>query len=550
MVQQLQRQQRLDYLLVAGDADNVATSFWASLSLPMIRLNPNASCNFELHRLHSSNLLSIVFVEPPAESLLHFVARNLGVWSTSALLLVLHKEMLVDAIFEWCWQHKLLNALAIYNDFETTGLLYSYSPFPIFQLDERRVDNATNPLLLPRLQDLRGYELPTVIGGSPPRLILQRRSNGELFYGGFVGHLLHCFELKHNCRLHQLLQMNESSLVPAQQLVSAVHSGRVEFALAPIYTEMPPRNYTYPFELLNWCLMLPVPGLVPHSELYSRVLDLSAFLVVLVALVLTSLLLSLGLRRHGYRVQPVEFVLHDSCLRGALGQCFNELLEPPVVVRGIYLQICVLGFLLTACYNSYFSAYVTSVPRVQPFASLDSILSSRFKIVIWSPEYQQLIRYTEKMRSYEAIFNIEPDFERYLRRRDSFDTRFGYMMPQDKWHVVRQQQLVFTSPLFSLREDLCFYRGIPIAFPIASDSVFREPLDRLIHEATATGLMAHWRDMAFSEMITAGKLTLADLGQPNEFRAMRLMDLHHILIGGASLMTLAFIVFLLEQLYY
>ncbi|KAH8388353.1 hypothetical protein KR093_004742, partial [Drosophila rubida] len=415
---------------------------------------------------------------------------------------------------------------------------------------ERRIDNSTNPIVLPRLHDLRGYRLPTLIGGSAPRLIVYRRSQGDIFYGGYVGHLMHCFQVKYNCRLVQLLPMNESTLVPAQQLTNAVRSGSVQFALAATYMELPPNNYTYPFELLNWCLMLPVPGLVPHSQLYARVLDLDTFLVVLAALVLTSLLLAVGLRRHGYRVQPIEFLLHDNCLRGALGQSFNEVLGAPMFVRGIYLLICVLGFLLTAWYNSYFAAYVTSGPREKAYSSFDDILSSGFKIVIWSPEYQQLIKYTERMQRFESIFNIEPDFAQYLRRRESFDTQFGYMMPQEKWHVVQQQQLVFTAPLFSFHRNLCIYRGFPISFPIAPNSVFREPLERLIGEATATGLMAHWRDMAFSEMITAGKLSLADLGKPNEFRAMRLMDLHYILIAGALMMTLAFIVFLLEQLHH
>ncbi|XP_060651109.1 uncharacterized protein LOC132787815 [Drosophila nasuta] len=551
LVQQMHRQQKLDYLLIVGDSARAQPSFWSELQLPFIVLNNISNVNNELETLHSSNLMSIVFVESPAERLLEFVALNLGLWSTAPLLLILQKELQVDAIFQWCWQHKqLLNALAIYDNFEATGLLYSYSPFPIFQLDERRIDNSTNPILLPRLNDLQGYRLPTLVGGSPPRLIVYRRSDNELFYGGFVGHLMHCFEVKYNCRLEQLLPMNESTLVPAQQLRGAVLSGKVQFALAAIYTEKPSNNYTYPFELLNWCLMMPVPGLVPHSELYSRVLGFHTFLIILSALILTSFLLSVGLRRHGYRVQPDEFLLHENCLRGALGQSFKEVLRAPIFVRGIYLQICVLGFLLTAWYNSYFSAYITSGPREKPFSSFDNILKSHFKIVIWNPEYQQLIRYSEKMQRYEAIFNIEPDFERFLKRRDSFDTQFGYMMPHEKWNIIEQQQQVFTSPLFTFREDLCAFRGIPVAFPIAPNSVFREPLERLIGEVTATGLMAHWRDMAFSEMITAGKLSLVDLSESNEFRAMHLMDLHHILIAGALMMTLAFIVFLLEQLHF
>ncbi|KAL7728201.1 hypothetical protein ACLKA6_005619 [Drosophila palustris] len=219
-----------------------------------------------------------------------------------------------------------------------------------------------------------------------------------------------------------------------------LQKGKIPFALAATYTEPPVNRYTYPLELVNWCLMLPVPGLVPASELYSRVMDLPTFL---------------------------KFQ------------------------RGV------------ECSNSSAWTYITSAPRVQPFSSLDHILKSNFKIVIWAPEYQKLIKYKQDMQ----------------KGRRSSDRR--------------------CSP-FTFRDDLCMYRGIPVAFPVAINSVFREPLDRLIGEVTATGLMTHWRDMAFSEMITAGKLTLADLGQTNEFRAMQLIDLNYILIAAASMLIFAF----------
>ncbi|KAM8707369.1 hypothetical protein ACLKA7_011455 [Drosophila subpalustris] len=416
------------------------------------------------------------------------------------------------------------------------------------QFEERRIDKETNPIVLPRLQDLRGHRLPIMIGGSTPRLIVYRQKNGELIYGGYVGHLRHCFELKYNCRLIQSLPLNESFSVPGVQLDSEVQQGKIPFALAATYTEPPVNRYTYPFELVNWCLMLPVPGLVQASELYTRVLDLSTFLITLGALIVISALLSFSLWRHGYPVQSHEFLLHNNCLRGALGQSFNEVLNAPILVRGVYLEICVLGFLLTAWYNSYFSAYITSAPRVEPFSSLDHILKSNFKIVIWAPEYQKLVKYKQDMQKYTDIFQVEPDFQRFLAMRDSFNTRFGYMMSRDKWSVIHQRQKVFRSPLFTFRDDLCMYRGIPVAFPVALNSVFREPLDRLIGEVTATGLMAHWHDMAFSEMITAGKLTLADLGQANEFRAMQLIDLNYILIAAALMLICAFVVFLIELL--
>lgn len=389
-----------------------------------------------------------------------------------------------------------------------------------------------------------------MVGGSTPRLIIYRRPAGDLFYAGFVGHLKHCFEVKYNCQLVEPLPMNESSLVPAVQLLGAVHNGSVQFAFAATFTEPPIDGYIYPFELMNWCFMMPVPEQVPHSQLYSRVLDLNTSMIVLGALIMISILLSLTLRFHGYHVQPYDFLLHDNCLRGVLGQCFNEVLQAPTLVRGIYLEICILGFLFTAWYNSYFSAYITSGPYQKPFTSFETILKANFKIYFWTQEYQKFVSYSDDMKPYEAIFKLEPSYIKFLQKRDSFDTRYGYMMPLEKWNLVNQQQKFFSSPLFTFRDDLCVFRTVPVAFPIVNNSVFREPLERLIGEVTATGLMDHWRDNAFIEMIKAGKLKILDLGKPKKFRAMKLEDLKNIVLGGALMIALASIVFVLEHIWF
>ncbi|XP_064552858.1 uncharacterized protein LOC135438461 [Drosophila montana] len=552
LVQELQLQEHFDYVLLVGSSNSEWPQLVWKLPLSTVQIKDNWNISYHLDRYHSSHLLSIAFVdEHDAHALLEFLTLNLRLWNTQPLLLVFKKTEQVQGLLKLCWQQlQLLHVFAILEDFEDTGLMYSYSPFPKFQFKKRLIRNKTNPIIIPRLRNLRGYKLPVIVGGSTPRLIVYRRPTGELVYNGYVGHLMHCFEQKYNCSLIQPVPLTENTLVSARQLIGAVRNGSVQFALAATYPGLPLQGYTYPFEILNWCIMLPVPKPVPSSELYSRVLDLPTFLIVLGSLGLISAILSFSLRLYGYRVQQYEFLLHDNCLRGALGQSFNEVQRAPLLVRGIYLEICVLGILFTAWYNSYFSAYVTSAPQQKPFTSYDSLLNSDLKVVVWNSEYQTLLSYDRQIRKYEAIFKIEPDFEKYLKMRDSFNTHYGYAMPLEKWNIIKQQQMVFSSILFTMREDLCFYQGIPIMFPIAENSVFREPLERLIGEVTATGLMVHWRDMAFSEMIKAGKLRLVDLGKPKEFRAMQLMDLSYILMAGGLMMTLALAIFGLEQLWF
>ncbi|XP_022209518.2 uncharacterized protein LOC111065588 [Drosophila obscura] len=551
-LQQLRSELHFEFVLLLGNSEPVWLKRLWQLPVSVIQIDEQfPHVDYNLRKNHSRNFLSIGFVNDFPETLLELTHLNLRMLNTAPIIFVMGKQkMRVQTLLEWCWLHEFLNVLVLDEDFkESRHVIHSYTPFPILQFIERRLEN-TSVLFPPRLRDLHGFGLPIVVGGSAPRLIVYRGADGELIYTGLVGNLMKCIEQRFNCRLVQPHPFNESAIPPALQLIGAVRNGSAEFALAAIYPQRPVIGYTYPFELLSWCLMMPVPEEIPRSELYSMVFDWSAFLLILLALMAISLVLALALRFHGYRVRVNEFFLHNSCLRGLLGQSFVEVFHAPPLVRGIYLEICVLGILIAAWYNSYFSAYVTSAPRRPPFTSYDSIARSQTKVVVWTPEYRVLLNYFSSMEKYESIFQLEPDYKKFIALRDSFNTKYGYMLPLEKWLLITEQQKVFSSPLFTMREDLCFFRAIPIVFPIKENSIFQEALDRLIQEVLETGLLNHWREMAFTEMIKAGQLSLVDRGKPKEFRAMQLMDLQHISQAFGLMLAVATLVFLWELMWF
>ncbi|XP_017128853.1 uncharacterized protein LOC108147076 [Drosophila elegans] len=544
LLHHLSKELKFEYALLLGNSDTVWPELLWQLPVPIIQIDKPSEEDIDIGKNQSHNALTIAFVNETPKENLELLYLNLRILNTMPVLLVL-KTRRINSLLEWCWHHQLLNVVAIDQDFEVSSIVYSYTPFPILQFIERPWDNSTE-IFEARLENLRGYRVPFVLGGSSPRLIVYRDSTGELTFTGPVGNLIKCFEKRFNCRLVQPYPFNESAIPPARQLLGAVRNGSVHFALAAIYALKPFTGYSYPIELMSWCLMMPVPAEVAHSQLYSMVFRPSALWITLLAMVLISLTLSLALHLHGYRVCFSEFFLHDSCLRGVLSQPFCEVLRAPALVRGIYLGICVLGLLITSAYNSYFSTYVTSAPRLPPFTNYESIEQSNVKVVIWTPEYETLRSYSHIMDKYLSIFQLQPDYKEFLQLRDSFDTRYGYMMPLEKWSLVKEQQKVFNSPLFSLRDDLCVFHTVPIVFPIASNSIFREPLDRLILDVTESGLLLYWRDMALTEMIKADQLKLADRSKPTEFRAMKVGDLAQIWCMAGLMLGLATLFFILE----
>ncbi|XP_017046355.1 uncharacterized protein LOC108091591 [Drosophila ficusphila] len=546
LIHNLRSDLEFDYVLLLGNSDPIWQEILLQLPVPIVQIREMTENSEELGDNHSHNILTIAFIYQSSEETLKLMHSYLRKLNTTPILLVLkEKSIKVKPLLEWCWNHQLLNVVAIGYDFEESMIVYSYTPFPILQFIERPFENSTK-IFEPRLENLHGYELPVAIGGSAPRLIVYRGKDGKLKISGPVGNLKYCIEQRFNCRLVQQYFLNESFIFPAQQYEGAVRNGSVEFALAAYYPKPPFSRFTYPIELMSWCLMMPVPQEVPHSQLYSMVFSPSAFLITLLVMVLTSLILSFALRLHGYRVDFSEYILHDSCLRGVMSQPFYEVFHSPFLVKGIYLGICVFGVLITAAYNSVFSTYMTSAPKFPPFTSYETIKHSNVKVVIWTPEYEMLLETSKNMETYKSIYRLEPNYTKFLELRDSFDPRYGYMMPLEKWSLVNQQQKVFSSPLFNLKEDLCVYHTVPIVFAIMENSIFKEPLNRLIIDLTAMGLFNHWRDMVFTDLIRAGKLELRDLSPPHEFRPMKVEDLEKIWIMVGVLLSLATFVFLLE----
>ncbi|XP_002073421.3 uncharacterized protein LOC6651353 [Drosophila willistoni] len=557
----IKHQSDFHYMLMMENTNSSGnSSSWSrnlvlgELQLPVLQLD--AKVSYFLHDKMSKNLISLVYLGgwkfEESLQLLNALVANLRHMTTSRVLFLISMELAKDEtilykLFSYCWKMKLLNALALLEDFETTNTLYGYTNFPTLQLEQRQYVHGSSMAIFPeRLKNLHGFRLPIIVGGSTPRVIAYFNKLGQFVYEGAVGHFMDAFQRKYNCRFYQPLPAKGNAFAPSQETVAAVRNLTVEMSMALTFPTIPPFGYSYPYEQMNWCMMLPVEADVPTPEYYTRVFELQAFLLALATMIGISCLLASSLRLHGYPVYKYEFFLHDSCLRGVLGQSFCEVFRAPILVRGIYLQICVLGILITAWYNSYFSTYVTTAPKQMPYNSYDDVMAAHIKVLAWKPEYGELIGRLQQFRKYEHMFLVEPIFSRYLKFRDSFDTNFGYMMTSTKWVIVNEQQKVFTKPLFRLRNDFCFFNNIPFGFPVHENSIYMEPIMNLIMELDANGLPSHWRKMGFTELIKSGELAFVDLSPHREFRAMQLMDLQYIWYGFAFMAILSTSVWLME----
>lgn len=445
------------------------------------------------------------------------------------------------------------NFIIRYANFQRTKLFYSYTQFPVFTLEYKPLNalQLHDVSFFPdRLRNLHGYKVPYIIGGADPRIIIFEYS-GKRIVGGFVGHFLNNFSAKHNFTFYEPLPSpSNSKLAPSQDLIAAVRNNTAEISVGLTYPNIPFDGFSYPYEQVNWCVWSPMEADIPNYDFFWIVFEGMTFALALGVILLISIVLSCALWQHGKKPDLLRFFIHDACLRGVLGQSFRELSRAPFVIRFIYLQICVLGILLTTSYNAYFATYWTSAPKVAPLRNFDDIMYSDKKIYVFAPEYVELISRTVDLRKYIPMFYVERDYHNYLATRDTYNTKYLYMIPTTKWQIYSEQQKVFTTPLFRWRNDMCFYHNIPLCFPIHSDSIYSQILRDMIYQTAQAGLTEYWMRGGFLELIRAGRLNLEDLSRRNEFRAMAVADMKYVWIGYGIACATMLTVFLVELCYF
>ncbi|XP_055854511.1 uncharacterized protein LOC129918162 [Episyrphus balteatus] len=458
-----------------------------------------------------------------------------------------NKEILKE-VFNFCLKNSIINILAVFGDFSETKIAFTYKlTLPNFEIIKLRVGYRTSSYFPNRSRNFQGQQLRVVYGGTEPKIIFSKNKKGELIINGYVAHFLEALAKKHNITLiRSIINYTHTS----NQLRELVRNGSVDISAAVTYPIKPFSQWTYPLEFINWCMMLPIEPSIPRYDIFLEVFRPETVLITMVTIILLSAILEISKLQAGRKTKLQGFIVNDNCLRGALGQPFIELRKAPLRIKLIYLQICLLGIIITTSYNSYLQTYVTSPPTVAKINSFDDLLKTNIKIIMLKEEFVELIKSDPRFgNKYLKIFYLEENFTRFVMKRDSLDTKLAYPVPQVKWVTVKEQQKMFTKPLFRQPEEMCFFDFFPANFPIDENSIFMDVINFLILEVQSSGLLEYWNRHCFNELIDSGRIKLEDLsGKKVDFVPMQADHLRLIWKGWSGGLFVASLCFLGEIL--
>ncbi|XP_055854449.1 uncharacterized protein LOC129918123 [Episyrphus balteatus] len=516
-----------------------------SLEVPLILLTENETCFIKKH--FNNNFLVVVLMESWNDELLNGLLESLHQIRLCKIIFILEDSSYLMDLFKFCWTNGMINAITVLKDFEKTTLVHTYSNFPVFVIEEIKwkMRQSMEKFFPDRLRDLHGYQLPLLVGGPDNNMLVSKNKLGEIVLKGCVGHLFQAFLSKHNLKIKP---SNISLHLPAQQILQLVLNQSIELSTAATYPAIPMDLYTYPFDLSDWCIMLPIEPRIPIFEVFMIIFHPKALIILIgIMTVLSALLESAITLTIGGKSSLLNYFIKNSVFRGILGQSFAEEKKATITIKLIYLLICLLGLNIVTSYGAFLQTFITHPPSGKRIESFDDLLASKMKVYSLKAEVDRLTISEPRFRQkYYDMFLFEKNFTKYLNLNYFFNTNYAYVVTNIKWIIIQHRQKTYSRLLFRLPKDMCMFRNIPLVFPINENSIFKDVLNYLLIEVQSSGLMDFWKRRVFYELVEAGKLQLDDSTVKRSAEPLKVKDLMSVWINLVLAYFVGILCFLCE----
>ncbi|XP_017085702.1 uncharacterized protein LOC108117686 [Drosophila eugracilis] len=435
------------------------------------------------------------------------------------------RESLAIQVLSFCLSQSMLHVELYFRNYNHSLILYTYRAFPKFELIKRAISgNERVAIFVNKLQNLEGHRLRVMPDLSPPNTFCYRDAMGKDVVVGYLWDFMADFASRINASL-EVVRPNWPAGVASESsyMLQYTSKGLIDVGLTT--TLITKRNlwaihqYTYPIFISSWCTMLPVERPLLTPDLFERILS-PALAAVLVPITLATWLV----------VKHLSWLFP---LKNSRLAC---------IVRRLLAML-----LLTTCSAQLLSLLI-SPPYHQRITSFDDLLHEDLKILGMRSEFYY---FDGAFRArYAGIFHLIDDPDQLYDHRNHFNTSWAYTMAYTKWMVIKTQQRHFSKPVFRWSKDLCFVDFMPTSIVVAPNSIYWQSLKNFSFTANQAGLINHWIEKSFYDMVKAGKMRIKDYSELVVLKPLEIGDLQLIWrICGAAI-AVAIGIFLVELFYF
>lgn len=502
----LQQEQFFNTLLIYGE-DCAFSSLSRRLQVPTILVS-SGSTSFEWNY---SSLALILTCEFKAEREENY--QTLKKLQMNRRLVLLNGNIKPDSVCDFYSKKDQYNIAMVNNNFHQVGIIYACRLFQERNYEKVYLSEG-NPIYVDQFRNMQGALLKSITFNLIPGSMAYRDpKTGQEKHIGYVANLLNNFVEKVNATLDMQVKLHKAGKKTSfYNITKWASEDLVDIGMSyAAYFEM--TNFdtiSYPYLMTSTCFMVPLPDMMPYSEIYMGIVDPPVLVVLIAIFCIFSVMLNYIKQRSWRSLSLVNVLLNDICLRGFLAQPFPFPRQSNRKLKLISMLVCFFSVITTTMYTSYLQSFMWGPPIDPKMCSFADLENSRYKLAIRRYDIEMLRPFNVSM-DHVVVFDESSQLE-YLR--DSFDDNYMYPMSALSWSAFKEQQKLFAFPLFYYSEKLCLKPISFFSFPIRRHLPYRDLFEEHMLQQNEFGLSTYWIDRSFSDMVRLKLATMNDFSPP------------------------------------
>uniref|UniRef100_A0A1I8NM33 Ionotropic glutamate receptor C-terminal domain-containing protein n=1 Tax=Stomoxys calcitrans TaxID=35570 RepID=A0A1I8NM33_STOCA len=556
-LQHLHEERSYDTILIAYNDTRVDSRLQSLLQYawPKVLLTPGQRFDYK-ERYNSEILVIITMSNKIDEPLMEATAGTLNfVRGARVLMLALNikdEESFKNASKALCQKYKMTNVLLKFHHKLTEELLsdyYQLKPYPQYHWLMQTIEQKSEVYFPVHWRNMQKGIVVTQTDQVSPRSLFFLDSQGNWKMNGYVARFVLLFAEHFNATLQWYKPLKVGEVIHFMLVNKLVDDNLVDIPMALMISEASSewayRSYVYQIE--DGRLLVPCAQQFSLKEVFSVLLDVRFFGLVIFCTVFFSLLHSLiDYMFDGIR-QPVNALLSDRVFPAVLGLSFVARNAPWRVLKLVYIILSFLGINTTCQFSATMNSLFTSHPYHRQIETLADIRDSPLKINILKGDLN--LMGGTLLDIFRSLITTE-NVTHYAEMRDSFNASTGYYANLGSWRLLNLKQQLFTQKVYCSYDNLTVFRIMPWTFQLQQHSQYKEAMDYLIHQVHAMGLVDAWYASTFSDLVKLKQISLLDPNPRQDVKPMTAGDLYWawlILVMG---MSISGMVFIAERWYY
>ncbi|XP_017077314.1 uncharacterized protein LOC108112077 [Drosophila eugracilis] len=507
----LRQEEFYDTLLVYGE-DCVFHSVIRHLDVPTVLVSSGSTS----YDWNFSSLTMILGCGPNAEQ--EATNRTLIKLQRNRRLIYLQENIQPENVCNNYAEKEQFNIAMVKDDFNESQIIYTCRYFQDPNFEEISLSEK-KPIYIEQFRNMHGNSIRTVPDLLPPRCMQYWDSKtGEMKTIGYVSNLINNFAQRVNATLKFGFLAPQTNI---RKISDMAQRDELDIGMT-LESSLYSKNFetsSYPYLMTSYCVMAKVPTKIPFNLVYAVIVEPLVLVIIFVMFCLISILIIFNQNMSWRELKLSNILLNDMSLRGLLGQSFPFPSNASKQLRLIFTILCFASIMLTTMYEAYLQSFFTdppSEPRIRSFKDFGEY-NQKLAVTDIEAEVLRSTNNTQFMEMKKDSIEIFKKWRECVSLRDSFNTSYNYIVTDDRWSSIAEQQKLFKEPLFYYSRDLCFSQLFYFSIPLRRHLPYRHLFEDHLMRQNEFGLVNYWKSRSFFEMVRLGITPLKDLSKPKAF---------------------------------